>query len=276
MPKYLFQRNADEKLAAENESLKAQLNKMITENQGLITDLAHLEKKFLHQSSAQADTNHKSVGLNNLVDKIAALEKENSELMTKKEENDVEKFEIEEKIVYLEDQIQERIAIISSQAGEIESLQNEIQRLKNPDESVERLKSEIFVLNEKIILLENENASNAEILQELKDSKEELESECSSLQNLKTSLEELEHTKGELEKYKEMNRILRSQLDDCNETRTTKTKENAELENLAKEFEKLKNEKETENQNLQQESDRLKKEHTEQLNSLQKTITEMR
>lgn len=252
-------------LATENESLKVQLNKMIAENKGLIEDLTNLEKKYIREmSSSQTESQTNEIEkltaelkrTKDLVDEhsktveflqaellikndeVHAMEAELQKVkadfhryQSKREENDVDKFEAEEKVALLEDQIEGQVSQIKSQEEKIAELTVLLEGLKNSpsEEEANKLQTEVAVLTDRVAILEAESVSKSEVIEQLKQEKTTLETQCDQLRDESKKLDGLETIKAELEKYKELTKILQSQLDDCNETRSAKTMECEEL-----------------------------------------------
>lgn len=252
-------------LAAENESLKVQLNKMISENRGLIEDLANLEKKYIREMSSsqteaqvneverlttelkrakdlvdehgktieflQAELSIKNDEVHSLEGELKKVKTEFHRFQSKREENDVDKFEAEEKVALLEDQIEGQLALIKTQEEKIAELSVLLEGLKNSpsEEEANKLQTEVAVLTDRVTILETESVSKTEIIEQLKSEKAALESQCEQLRDSAKKLDELESLKAELDKFKELTKLLQSQLDDCQETRSAKSKECEEL-----------------------------------------------
>lgn len=262
----------NESLVVENESLKVQLNKMIAENKVLIEDLANLEKKYVREISSsthsesqeiqakiseieklssalkvtkdladdqvktieflQAELTIKNDEVQLLETDLQKVKDEYHKYQSKREENDVEKFEAEEQVALLEDQIQEQVQTIKAQEEKIAELTVLVEGLKNSpsEEEANKLQTQVAILTDRIAILETESTSNTEIIERLKQENSDIENRYEELlrsENQKS--DESEIIKAELEKYKELSKVLQNQLDDCCEIRSAKTKECEEL-----------------------------------------------
>lgn len=261
--------------SADKESLKAMqeiVERLTTDKLTLANDIEGYKRRAIKaEKQANDSKNNKTIEfletegaikddeLKSCHKRIAELEKQLIEYQVKKEESDVEKFEVEERLVSFEDQLQEKTKTVENLELSFQQLQAELNKFKESslsDDDSEKFKSEIFVLNERIIFLENENSSNLEVIERLNTEKDELDHEFTKLRSQLMDSSELESIRAELEKYKQVNKTLQGQLEDCFQTRSAKTKECENLEKITKEFESVKEDKERDNEHLRKENDR--------------------
>lgn len=179
----------------------------------------------------QAEITIKNDELRSLEDEVRKIQEEFHSIKSKGEENDVEQFEAEEKVALLEEQIQGHLQTIQTQDEKITELKHEISSLKGApsEDEVSKLQTEVAVLRDRLSMLEGESSSKSDIIDLLKKDKNQLEIQCEELHQQMNKFDELEAIKSELEKYKELTKLLQSQLDDCQEIRSAKMKECEEL-----------------------------------------------